>query len=56
MINQIKTIISEEYPNFSFDLLNWEEVIEHSSNVSVYYLKAPLNIMHPILKGKIYLS
>ena len=56
MINQIKTIISEEYPNFSFDLLNWEEVIEHSSNVSVYYLKSTVEYYASYFEGKIYLS
>ena len=52
MINQIKTIISEEYPNFSFDLLNWEEVIEHSSNVTVFYLKSSVEYYASYFEGK----
>lgn len=51
MINQIKTIISEEYPNFSFDLLNWEEVIEHSSNVTVFYLKSSVEYYASYFEG-----
>ena len=52
MINQIKTIISEENPNFSFDLLNWEEVIEHSSNVSVFYLQSSVKYYASYFEGK----
>ena len=52
MINQIKTIISEEYQNLSFDLFNWDEVIKNSSNVTVFYLKSSVDYYESYFEGQ----
>ena len=52
MINQIKTSISEEYQNLSFDLFNWDDVIENSSNVPVFYLKSSVDYYESYFEGQ----
>ena len=40
MLDQLKEDISKKYSNITFDLKDWDDVINQSSEVSVFYLKS----------------
>jgi len=40
MIEEIKNSISEEFTNLNFDLSNWKEVLNDSTDISVFHLQS----------------
>ncbi len=42
MIEEIKNSIAKDFNNLSFDLSNWKEVLNDSSDISVFHLKSSI--------------
>ena len=51
MIEEIKKSIKEDFKNLSFDLLDWDEVLNSSSHVSIFYLKSSIEYYTEYYQG-----